>query len=96
MQLVTEFVIVPLSLASLAIGLLQSLGTRWGLFRHYWVLAKLLLTVVATVVLLLQTGTIRYPAHAAGERPLASADLRELRVSIQWWSTLSVGGWCWP
>ncbi|MDQ6901046.1 MAG: hypothetical protein M3072_16375, partial [Candidatus Dormibacteraeota bacterium] len=31
------FVIVPLSFASLLTGLISSLGTPWGLFRHYWV-----------------------------------------------------------
>lgn len=36
MDLIGWFVIVPLSLASLLTGLVQSLGTRWGLFRHYW------------------------------------------------------------
>lgn len=45
-------VLVPLSLASLVTGILQSLVTPWGLVRHYWVLAKLLITVVATAVLL--------------------------------------------
>jgi hypothetical protein len=46
-------VIVPLSLASLATGLLQALGSPWGLFRHYWVLSKLLLNLLATGLLLL-------------------------------------------
>lgn len=46
-------VLVPLSLASVATGIVQSLATPWGLIRHYWVLAKLLITVVATVVLLI-------------------------------------------
>src|SRR5258708_11390948 len=52
MGLTGWFVIVPLSLASLLTGLGQALGTTWGLFRHYWVLAKLLITVVATILLL--------------------------------------------
>jgi len=47
------FVLVPLSIASLLTGLVQALGTTWGLFRHYWVLAKLLINLVATIVLLL-------------------------------------------
>ena len=29
------YVLVPLSVASLATGLIQSLGTSWGLARHY-------------------------------------------------------------
>jgi hypothetical protein len=34
------------------IGAIQSLGTAWGLFRHYWVLFKLAITVLATAVLI--------------------------------------------
>lgn len=41
MDLTARFVIVPLVLASLVTGLIQALITPWGLFRHYWVLAKL-------------------------------------------------------
>src|SRR5215218_10297106 len=44
--------LVPLALASLITGIIQSLGTTWGLFRHYWVLFKLLLNLLATTVLL--------------------------------------------
>jgi hypothetical protein len=36
-------VLVPLSLGSLLTGLVLSLGTTWGLLRHYWVLIKLLI-----------------------------------------------------
>jgi hypothetical protein len=53
MNLIGQFIIVPLSLAALMTGLVQSLGTDWGLFRHYWVLVKFVLTVGATVLLLL-------------------------------------------
>ncbi|MFJ6078962.1 DUF2269 domain-containing protein [Pseudarthrobacter sp. NPDC092419] len=52
METIGWTVLVPLSLASLMTGILQSLVTPWGLVRHYWVLAKLLITVVATAVLL--------------------------------------------
>lgn len=52
MELIGWFVIVPFSLATLFSGLVQSLGTRWGLFRHWWIVAKLLLTIVAIAVLL--------------------------------------------
>ena len=47
MDLIARLVIVPAALASLLTGFVQSLGTPWGLFRHYWVLAKLLITVLA-------------------------------------------------
>lgn len=82
MQTTTWFVIVPLSLASLLTGLVSSLGTPWGLFRHYWVVAKLLLTVLATVVLLLHTGPIDHVADAAAKADLSGDDLRPLRVQL--------------
>ncbi len=37
------FVLIPFSLASLLTGIVQSLGTTWGLSRHYWVIFKLLI-----------------------------------------------------
>ncbi|HEV2126568.1 MAG TPA: DUF2269 domain-containing protein, partial [Chloroflexota bacterium] len=60
------FVIVPLSLASLLTGLIQSLGTTWGLFQHYWVLIKFFLTAVATIVLMLHMPTVSFLAGIAG------------------------------
>src|SRR5512132_3081234 len=58
-------VLVPLSLASLLTGLVQSLGTTWGLFRHYWVVFKLLINLFATIVLLMYTQTLGYMAEIA-------------------------------
>lgn len=82
MEFVTWFVIVPLSVASLITGLVQSLGTAWGLFRHYWVVAKLGLTVVATVILLVHTQPIGAVAQVALQGPLAAGDLRPLRMQL--------------
>jgi hypothetical protein len=53
MELTGWYAIVPLALASLLTGLVMSLGTKWGLFRHYWVLITFVLTVFATTILLL-------------------------------------------
>ena len=61
------FVLVPLAFASLVTGIIQSLGTPWGLLRHYWVLFKLLLTVLATVVLLIHMGTFSFLADVAAD-----------------------------
>lgn len=60
-------VLVPLAFASLLTGTVQSLGTTWGLFRHYWVLFKLLLTLFATVVLLIYMETFRLMARVAAD-----------------------------
>jgi uncharacterized membrane protein len=35
----------PASTGAIVCGVLLSLGTRWGLLQHYWVVAKLVLTV---------------------------------------------------
>lgn len=53
MELTGWYAIVPLALASLLTGLVMSLGTKWGLFRHYWTLISFVLTVFATTILLL-------------------------------------------
>ncbi len=67
MELTAWFVIVPLALASLLIGLINALGTQWGLFRHYWVVVKFLLTVFATVILLLHMPTVSAFARVVAE-----------------------------
>jgi hypothetical protein len=75
MNLVGESVVVPLGIASLLTGLIQSLGTPWGLFRYYWVTVKFALTIGATSLLLLHQFTAvagaakRVSATAAGTLP---------------------------
>ena len=75
MESIGLFVLVPFSLASLLTGLVQSLGTKWGLVRHYWVLAKLLINVVASLILLMYTQTLASLAAMAS----ADTDLGMLR-----------------
>ena len=82
MHLTAWLVIVPLSLAALLTGLVQSLGTTWGLFRHYWIVAKLWLTVLATGLLLLHTQPIGRVAALARDRMMSSSDLRQLRIQL--------------
>lgn len=59
--------IVPLAIGALVTGLVMSLGTPWGLFRHYWVLVSLILTVLCTVVLLLHMPGVSSTAAMARE-----------------------------
>lgn len=82
MDLTAQFVIVPLVLASLLTGLIQSLGTPWGLFRHYWIIAKLFLTAFATAVLLGKLELIGYAARLAAEPVLPHADLRAAGMEL--------------
>jgi len=67
MELIGWSAIVPLALGSLLTGLVMSLGTPWGLFRHYWVLITFVLTVFSTVVLLLHMPTVSSLADVARE-----------------------------
>jgi hypothetical protein len=67
MELIGWYVIVPLSLASLLTGLVMALGTPWGLFRHYWVLITFVLTIFATVILLLHMPSVSSLADVARE-----------------------------
>ena len=79
MELTGWVVLVPLSLASLLTGLVSSLGSTWGLFRHYWVLCKLLINVVATIVLLLYMQTLDYLGDIAAATALSGTGLRGLK-----------------
>jgi hypothetical protein len=67
MELIGWYVIVPLSLAALLSGVVQALGTPWGLFRHYWVLITFLLTSFATIILLLHMPSVSALADVARE-----------------------------
>ncbi len=79
MELTGWLVLVPLSVASLLTGLVPALGSRWGLLRHYWVVVKLGLTVLATVVLLMYTRTLGALADRASEPTTSGAALGDLR-----------------
>ena len=65
LQVTMWWAVVPLAGLSLLTGIGVSLVTRWGLTRHYWVLFKLVLTVVATGALVLHTGVADTAAHAS-------------------------------
>jgi hypothetical protein len=78
MDLVTRWAIVPLALAAFASGLVMSLGTPWGLFRHWWVVATLALTAAATLVLLVQVPLIGHRAAMAADPATPDAGLRSL------------------
>jgi hypothetical protein len=58
------------------------LGTAWGLFRHYWVLVKLLFTLFAAIVLLLKMNLINYAARLATQTALSHADLRDAGIQL--------------
>ena len=61
------FVLVPLAHASLVSGIALSLGTPWGLLRHYWVVSKLVITAFSTAILMIYMGTFRQMAAVAAD-----------------------------
>ncbi len=80
MKLVGWLALVPLSLASLLTGIVMSLGTKWGLFRHYWVLFSLVLTLFANIILLQHMQTVTVLASLAAE--MSTFDIAPLRESL--------------
>ncbi len=82
MDMICRFVIVPLSLGSLTTGLVQARGTEWGLLRHTWVFVKFILTLVATIVLLVKVPLVDFAARRAAETATTSADLRAAGLQL--------------
>lgn len=82
MEVVGWTIIVPCSVAALLSGLLQALGTEWGLFRHYWIVAKISLTVPATAVLLLHIPSVSRMARLAMDTALVNGDFAQLRMQL--------------
>lgn len=77
MKLIANFVIIPMAFASLLTGVILSLGTRWGLFRHYWVLFKLLLTIIGVFVLVAYTLGLNEMASIASSADISILQDRE-------------------
>ena len=61
----------PMALGTLLTGIVLSVGTAWGLFRHYWIMAKLVLTVAVIVTGVVFVGAWLEEARAAASGPAA-------------------------
>lgn len=81
MELITRFVIVPLYFASLLTGLVSALGSEWGLVRHYWIVIKLVITILSTFLLLVHMQPISHLARVAADSALSSAD-RQMKIDL--------------
>jgi hypothetical protein len=82
MKLIGWSVIVPLSLAALLSGLVESLGTQWGLVRHWWILIKFVLTIFATFVLLRHMQKVSVVANMAPQSSLSDAGFHAFRFQL--------------
>ena len=59
--------LVPMAIGSLVTGALSSLASVWGLFRHWWVVFKILINAFAIVVLLMYMATFSAMADIAAD-----------------------------
>ncbi len=77
--MIVPVAVPPLSLGVLVTGLLLGLGTRWGLIRYWWVLVKLTLSLIMTLLVF----TSLLPA-VTGFAVLSAANLsaEALRASL--------------
>ena len=84
MNLIGLYMIVPLSFAALLTGLVQSLATHWGLFRHYWVLMKFLLTIGAATLLLMHqfSAVAKAARHSSGVAPGLLPEVGQLGTQL--------------
>jgi hypothetical protein len=82
MDVIAWFVILPACLTSLASGVIQSLGTPWGLVRHHWTLAKLFITVASTIILLVHMRPITFLGGVASHGPMGPTDLHDVRLQL--------------
>ena len=82
MNLIGWMIIFPLSLASLLSGIIQGLGTVWGLLRHYWVLIKLIITVLATALLFVHLQPVTAMANMALSADLGPTDMNGMRIQL--------------
>ncbi|MBB5955923.1 hypothetical protein FHS29_002504 [Saccharothrix tamanrassetensis] len=70
MALLGDYVVLPMGLVSLATGVVVSVGTKWGLVKHRWVLVKFVLTVIAVVA---TTFALRSGLHDAADGTVGTA-----------------------
>ncbi|WP_433263358.1 hypothetical protein ACQPZF_31980 [Actinosynnema sp. CS-041913] len=70
MALLGDVVVLPMGLLALATGVLVSVGTKWGLVKHRWVLVKFVLTVIAVVA---TTFALRSGLHEAADGEVGTA-----------------------
>lgn len=88
MDMIARYALVPLALAAFVTGIIISLGTTWGLFRHYWVVVSLALTALALLVLLVEMRVIAANAELAADAFATDAELRAIPSTLPH----SVGG----
>lgn len=73
MEPVLRYALIPLAAVALVTGIVQALGTPWGLLRHYWVTISLVLTTFAFAILVSHLPTVETMTAVAAD-PAADID----------------------
>jgi hypothetical protein len=85
-RMIVPVAVPPLSLGILATGLLLGLGTPWGLVRYWWVLIKLILSGVMTVLvftsLVPEVSSMAILAATTGSADAVRASLGDLPTQL--------------
>ena len=71
MEIFDRALFPPLAVGTILTGVVLAVGTAWGLFRHYWVVAKLVLTVAVIVTGVVFVGAWVEEARVAASGPAA-------------------------
>lgn len=81
METVFSDAILPVALATVVIGVGQSLVSPYGLLRHWWVVVKLVLTILAAVIVVMYRDTMAATVALSGDPALPATVLRGLVLS---------------
>lgn len=73
---------IPAGVAAFASGVLVSLGTVWGLFKHWWVVAKIALAIAVIVTDAFVVRAVAHDALVTGapEAPLYGSTIAHVAV----------------
>lgn len=94
MQVIDDFVIIPGALGSLFTGMVYSIWTNWGFFRHRWLTVKWILTVAQILFGTFAlgpwlNGNVDIARQLRGSAP-ANADFALNASNIQLWGAVQV------
>jgi hypothetical protein len=85
MEALDRAVSPPAAIATLITGIVLSVGTAWGLFRHRWIVVKLVLTVGVIITGVAFVGAWTEEAVAIAARPnLDAATAADLGSTSLW------------
>ena len=82
MNLIAWYIILPFCIASFLTGLIQAIFTQWGLFKHYWIIVKLVLTTGCTLLLIVHMQSISEGALLASSAELPFVALKALGTTL--------------